>query len=158
LASISSLLANNNHPQLFQFLHDKNPQARQIALENLLPHTPKDATHRTIFFDGLQSSAGLQKAKENTVIRDLKILCRDNLVSMLFASPVFHSSCRNAQAVAHDAFRALVNLSDSAMIHPHLIEPPFFIFLVSYIVVSPSLNYFYLDRSLQFAAPASNPR
>jgi hypothetical protein len=51
-----------------------------------------------------------------------------------------------------------VNLSDSPMIHPHLIEPPFFTFLVSYIVVSPSLNYFYLDRSLQFAAPSSNPR
>jgi len=50
------------------------------------------------------------------VIRDLKILCQDNL------------------AVAHDAFRALVNLSDSPMIHPHLIEPPFFTFLVSYIV------------------------
>ncbi|KAI0285979.1 hypothetical protein BGY98DRAFT_944302 [Russula aff. rugulosa BPL654] len=103
--------------ELFQFLHDKNPQARQIALENLLPHTPKDATHRAIFFDGLQSSTtGLQKAKENTVIRDLKILCRDNL------------------AVAHDAFRALVNLSDSAIIHPYLIEPPFFTFLVSYML------------------------
>ena len=65
-----------------------------------------------------------------------------------FASLVSHPSCRNAQAVAHDAFRALVNLSDSPIIHPHLIEPPFFAFLVSYIVVSPSLGYFYLDRGL----------
>jgi hypothetical protein len=62
--------------QLFQFLHDKNPQARQIALENLLPHTPKDAPHRAIFFDG-------QKPTESTVIRDLKLLCRDNLVRVL---------------------------------------------------------------------------
>ncbi|KAH9992766.1 hypothetical protein BJV74DRAFT_396533 [Russula compacta] len=102
--------------ELFQFLHDKNPQARQIALENLLPHTPKDAPHRSIFFDGLQSHAGLQKPRETTVIRDLKLLCRDNL------------------AIAHDAFRALVNLSDSPMVHPYLIESSFFTFLVSYIV------------------------
>jgi hypothetical protein len=32
------------------------------------------------------------------------------------------------------------------MIHPYLIEPPFFTFLVSYMLVSPSINYFYLDR------------
>ncbi|KAH9967398.1 DUF383-domain-containing protein [Russula dissimulans] len=93
--------------ELFQFLHDKNPQARQISLENILPHTAKDAPHRSIFFDDLQ---------ESTVIRDLKLLCRDNL------------------AIAHDAFRALVNLSDSPILHPHLIEPSFFTFLVSYIV------------------------
>jgi len=88
-------------------LHDKNPQARQISLENILPHTARDASHRSIFFE-----------KENTasVIRDLKLLCRDNL------------------AIAHDAFRALVNLSDSPKLHPHLIEPSFLTFLVSYIV------------------------
>ncbi|KAI9464518.1 DUF383-domain-containing protein [Lactarius psammicola] len=101
--------------ELFQFLHDKNPQARQISLENLLPHTPKDAPHRAIFFDGLQSHTGLQGPKESTVIRDLKLLCRDNL------------------AVAHDAFRALINLSDSPMIHPYLLEQSFLTFLVSYI-------------------------
>ncbi|KAI9508162.1 DUF383-domain-containing protein [Russula earlei] len=102
--------------ELFQFLHDKNPQARKISLGNLLPHTANDAAHRAIFFDGLQSHTGLQKPKESPVVRDLKILCRDNL------------------AIAHDAFRALVNLSDSPLIHPHLIEPTFFAFIVSYIV------------------------
>lgn len=50
------------------------------------------------------------------MIRDLKLLCRDNL------------------AVAHDAFRALINLSDSPMIHPFLLEQSFLTFLVSYIV------------------------
>jgi len=61
------------------------------------------------------------------------------------ASPDSHPSCRNAQAIAHDAFRALVNLSDSPMIHPHLAEPPFLTFLVSYVVVSPSLSWLSLS-------------
>ncbi|KAI0272436.1 DUF383-domain-containing protein [Gloeopeniophorella convolvens] len=102
--------------ELLQFLHDKNPQARQIALENLLPHTPKDAPHRSIFFEGAQSQGGLQKPKESAVIRDLKLLCRDNL------------------AIAHDAFRALVNLSDPPLLHASLTEPSFLTFLVSYLV------------------------
>ncbi|KAH9066564.1 DUF383-domain-containing protein [Lactarius vividus] len=101
--------------ELFQFLHDKNPQVRQISLENLLSHTLKDAPNRAIFFEGLQSHTGLQSPKESTLIRDLKLLCRDNL------------------AVAHDAFRALINLSDSPMIHPYLLEQSFLTFLVSYI-------------------------
>ena len=70
-----------------------------------------------------------------------------------FASPVFHSPCRNTQAVAHDAFRALVNLSDSPIIHPHLIEPPFFTFLVSYIVVSSSLGHFILTEAYSLQHP-----
>jgi hypothetical protein len=65
-------------------LRDKNPQVRQIALENLLPQTPKGAPHRNIFLAGA-SSGGLQnmsqKPKENDIIRDLKLLCRDQLVS-----------------------------------------------------------------------------
>lgn len=62
-----------------QFLHDKNPQVRQIALTNLLGHTPKDSLHRSIFFTGL-GGGGLKKETENDYIRDLKILCRDQLV------------------------------------------------------------------------------
>ena len=69
--------------QLFPFLRDKNPQVRQIALENLLPQTVQGAPHRDIFFAGTQKG-GLQKFKENEVIRDLKILCRDQLVGVLF--------------------------------------------------------------------------
>lgn len=65
--------------QLLPFLRDKNPQVRQIALSNLLPQTPKESPHRAIFFTGLQGG-GLQKSKENEVIRDLKLLCRDQLV------------------------------------------------------------------------------
>ncbi|KAH7906508.1 hypothetical protein BJ138DRAFT_1129855 [Hygrophoropsis aurantiaca] len=102
--------------ELIPFLRDKNPQVRQIALSNLLGHTPKGAPHRdALFFAGLQSG-GLQKARETDIIRDLKLLCRDQL------------------AVAHDAFRALVNLSDSLLLVPSLTEPSFLVFLVSYIL------------------------
>ncbi|KAJ6568368.1 hypothetical protein DFH09DRAFT_1080741 [Mycena vulgaris] len=101
--------------ELIPFLRDRNPQVRQIALSNLLPQTPKDSPHRNIFFDGLKSG-GLKKPKENDIVRDLKLLCRDQL------------------SVSHDAFRALVNLSDSPMLVATLSEPAFLAFIVSYIV------------------------
>ncbi|KII87460.1 hypothetical protein PLICRDRAFT_43099 [Plicaturopsis crispa FD-325 SS-3] len=106
--------------ELFPFLRDKNPQVRQIALANLLAQTPKDAPHRNIFFAGLQAG-GLKKPQEPEIIRDLKLLCRDQL------------------AVAHDAFRALVNLSDSPLLVPHLIEPSFLAYVVSYIINPQSI-------------------
>ncbi|EGN95120.1 hypothetical protein SERLA73DRAFT_77131 [Serpula lacrymans var. lacrymans S7.3] len=101
--------------ELIPFLRDRNPQVRQIALSNLLGHTPKGSPHRNIFLAGLQGG-GLQKPKETDIIRDLKLLCRDQL------------------AVAHDAFRALVNLSDSPLLVPFLTEPLFLNFIVSYIL------------------------
>ncbi|KAJ6617018.1 hypothetical protein B0H10DRAFT_2164537 [Mycena sp. CBHHK59/15] len=106
--------------ELIPFLRDRNPQVRQTALSNLLPQTVKNAPHRNIFFSGLQSG-GLQKRKENDVVRDIKLLCRDQL------------------SVAHDAFRALVNLSDSPMLVATLSEPAFLTFIVSYIINPQSI-------------------
>ncbi|KAG2142846.1 uncharacterized protein EDB93DRAFT_595372 [Suillus bovinus] len=106
--------------ELIPFLRDKNPQVRQIALSNLLAQTPEGSPHRNIFYHGL-GGAGLQKPKETDIIRDLKLLCRDQL------------------AVAHDAFRALVNLSDSPLLVPFLSEPAFLTFLVSYILNTDSI-------------------
>ncbi|KAG2067749.1 DUF383-domain-containing protein [Suillus decipiens] len=106
--------------ELIPFLRDKNPQVRQIALSNLLGQTPEGSPHRNIFYHGL-GGAGLQKPKETDIIRDLKLLCRDQL------------------AVAHDAFRALVNLSDSPLLVPFLSEPTFLTFLVSYILNADSI-------------------
>ncbi|EAU90089.1 cytoplasmic protein [Coprinopsis cinerea okayama7 len=102
--------------ELVPFLRDKNPQARHLALENLLPQTAQGAPYRdAIFLKGL-GGGGLQKAKETDIIRDLKLLCRDQL------------------NVAHDAFRALVNLSDSPALVGPLSEPTFLNFIVSYII------------------------
>lgn len=74
------------------------------------------APHRDVIFLKGASGAGLKKPKETDIIRDLKLLCRDQL------------------NVAHDAFRALVNLSDSPMLVTSLSDPLFVSFLVSYII------------------------
>ncbi|KAL7280325.1 hypothetical protein ACG7TL_005242 [Trametes sanguinea] len=103
--------------ELAQFLRDKNPQVRQIALANLVGQTPKGSPHRDIFYTGV-GGGGLQHPQDNELIRDIKILCRDQL------------------ATAHDAFRALVNLSDNSLLVGVLSEPSFLKFIVSYI-----LNY-----------------
>ena len=58
--------------------------------------------------------------------------------------------------MAHDAFRALINLSDSPLIHPYLLEQPFLTFLVSYIVASLHLGS-YTGTGSWPAAPSSNP-
>ena len=68
--------------QLTPFLRDKNPQVRQIALANLLGQTPKGSPHRDLFYAGLRGG-GLQQTQENDVVRDIKILCRDQLVYIL---------------------------------------------------------------------------
>ncbi|KAJ7065408.1 hypothetical protein C8F01DRAFT_744965 [Mycena amicta] len=105
--------------ELIPFLRDRNPQVRQIALSNLLPQTAKDAPHRNIFLPG--QTGGLQKSKENDIIRDLKLLCRDQL------------------SVAHDAFRALVNLSDSATMAAAMSDSMFLAFIASYIINPQSI-------------------
>lgn len=68
--------------KLLQFLHDRNPQVRQIALSNLLGHSSKDSPHRDVFFAGLRRGSGSQKPAENSCIRDLKLLCRDQLARL----------------------------------------------------------------------------
>ncbi|KZP30490.1 DUF383-domain-containing protein [Athelia psychrophila] len=106
--------------ELIPFLRDRNSQVRQVALSNLLGHTPKGSPHRNIFFSA-NKAGGLNKPKENEIIRDLKVLCRDQ------------------PATAHDAFRALVNLSDSPLLVSSLAEPAFLIFIVSYIINPDSI-------------------
>ncbi|EKM50543.1 uncharacterized protein PHACADRAFT_188105 [Phanerochaete carnosa HHB-10118-sp] len=110
--------------ELLPFLRDKNPQVRQIALQNLLGHTPKEAPLRSIFLSDLRGGG----TQDNDVLRDLKILCRDHL-------SIQHSTTFiSAQATAHDAFRALVNLSDDSLVAASLSEPSFIQFLVAYIL------------------------
>ncbi|KAJ8591022.1 DUF383-domain-containing protein [Rhizopogon salebrosus TDB-379] len=124
--------------ELIPFLRDRNPQVRQIALSNLLGQTPEGSPHRSIFFNDLGGS-GLQKPKETDIIRDLKLLCRDQL------------------AVAHDAFRALVNLSDSPLLVPFLSEPAFLTFLVSYILNADAILADLASMLLSNLSASSSP-
>src|SRR5260221_13014878 len=114
--------------QLFQFLHDRNPEARRLALNHLVGHTPAGSQYRPLFLAGIDSS-------ENEVVRDLKLLCRDHPVCLcaFFSDAKPHES---RQATAHDAFKALVNLSDSSVLAGPLSETNFLAFLVACILVS----------------------
>lgn len=55
------------------------------------------------------------------------------------------------QAIAHDAFRALVNLSDSSLLVASLTEQTFITFLVSYIVVRLTLRITHFNFSTDIA-------
>lgn len=66
--------------QLVDFLRDKNPAVRQIALEHLLGHTPKGSPSRSLFLQGLPD--------EPDAVRSLKILCRDQVVRTSFLSEI----------------------------------------------------------------------
>ncbi|KAI5452890.1 Protein hgh1 [Naganishia albida] len=115
---------------LFEFLHSPNPDARQVALSNLVGHTAKGQAARSIFIpngstptkaqliadeNGAQSkSLSQEELFKIGMLEDLKLLCRDQAV------------------IAHDAFSALINLSDTVIIARHLADEPFLTFLISY--------------------------
>lgn len=105
------------YQELVPFLRDTNPQVRQLALSNLLGQTVKSAPHRQALF--FPSAAQNDKGP----LWSLKLLCRDQTM------------------IAHDAFSTLVNLSDSALVQNQLADDDFLVFLVSYIVVSPSSSF-----------------
>ncbi|KAJ3714524.1 hypothetical protein C8R42DRAFT_646441 [Lentinula raphanica] len=79
--------------EVLPFLHDPNPQARQVALANLVPYTVRGVDGRGVFFRTNNEDEG-KEGREPVAISDLKKLCREGL------------------AIAHDAWKALVNLSD----------------------------------------------
>jgi hypothetical protein len=49
-----------------------------VALDNLVGYTPKGSPYRDIFLE-VVNTGGLQP-KDSSVIRDLKLLCRDQMV------------------------------------------------------------------------------
>ncbi|KAJ9098152.1 hypothetical protein QFC21_004481 [Naganishia friedmannii] len=115
---------------LFEFLHSPNPDARQVALTNLVGHTAKGQAARSIFIpngstptkaqlladkDGSKTQ-GLSQAElfKIGMLEDLKLLCRDQAM------------------IAHDALSALINLSDTLIVARHLADETFLAFLISY--------------------------
>ena len=64
--------------ELLVLLRDKNPIVRQTAVNTLAGYTPRESKFRYIFLEGLNESSG----QDTQVTRDLKILCRDQPVSL----------------------------------------------------------------------------
>ena len=76
-------------------------------------------------------------------MRDLKLLCRDQPVNQSKSSSVLsepHTSWSFVQAIAHDAFKALVNLTDSPIVISALSDTVFLQFLVSYALVGTDFS------------------
>lgn len=121
--------------ELFEFLSSPNPAARQIALQNLIGHTPKNSAHRDIFIPssfaalpGDKTDGGLlpEKRKEGAELDDIKIKAIKDLANL----------CRDQAVIAHDALSALINLTDNLAVARHLADHRFLVWLVSYTAVS----------------------
>ncbi|BEJ13477.1 hypothetical protein CspHIS471_0306510 [Cutaneotrichosporon sp. HIS471] len=112
--------------ELFEFLSSPNPQARHIALKNIVGHTPKNDPKRSVFipssFAALPGESEGLKRKEGAEADDVKVKCLHDLANL----------CRDQGAIAHDAISALVNLSDNLAVARQLATEPFLIWLVSY--------------------------
>ncbi|CAJ0626815.1 3546_t:CDS:2 [Entrophospora sp. SA101] len=92
---------------LLEFLHDNNSNVRKIALEHLLGYTIDTSPYKSIF-----------KRNNFKPIEDLKKLCNDDIPN-----------------IAHDAFKALVNLSSDQEIYKRLNDDDFLLILVTTIMV-----------------------
>ncbi|KAL7422943.1 Protein hgh1 [Cryptotrichosporon argae] len=112
--------------ELFEFLSSPNPTARQIALQNLVGHTPKNAAQRHIFIPSSVASGGggivPVKRKEGAEADDVKVKAIKDMALL----------CRDQAIIAHDALSALVNLSDNIAVARHLTDNDFLVWLVSY--------------------------
>lgn len=94
--------------ELFQFLDSPNPSARHLALQNLVGHTPKNSTNRTIFipstFAGNITTGGgglvPNKRKDGSdedemkakALKDLTYLCMDQAVGFIHFAGSFQPS------------------------------------------------------------------
>lgn len=113
------------HLELLTFLSDSNAQVRQVALANLVGFSAKTNAQRTLLIDRHKGTDGKtlkgRDGKDVDTIEDLKRLCQDQPMT------------------AHDAFCALINLSDSLIVARRIGDGDFLTFLVRYIADPVSL-------------------
>ncbi len=110
---------------MLTFLSDPNAQVRQVALSNIVGFSAKDSPQRSLLISKHKNRDGSpllgRDGKEVDTIEDLKRLCQDQ------------------PTTAHDAFSALINISDSLIIARKIGEKSFLEFLVRYIADPVSL-------------------
>ncbi|CAG8572061.1 3741_t:CDS:10 [Paraglomus brasilianum] len=87
--------------ELLEFLHDQNQDARRLALKALLGYTAPASEFQSIF-----------KSNAMKPVQDLKSLCR------------------NETLIAHDAFKALINLSGDKDVCRELSEDNYIGFVI----------------------------
>ncbi|KAG0149137.1 hypothetical protein CROQUDRAFT_653953 [Cronartium quercuum f. sp. fusiforme G11] len=108
-------MAQDQFEELIEFLHDRNPEVRRLAVHALLPYTAASNPNRTAIFasKSLDRKAGQLKP---TILNDLKNLCEDQHIT------------------AHDALSALINLTDNDTVSEQVADTDFLTFLLATIV------------------------
>ncbi|PWN53032.1 hypothetical protein IE53DRAFT_404844 [Violaceomyces palustris] len=111
--------------EVLTFLSDPNAQVRQVAVTNIVGFSAKTSPHRSLLIDKHKNRDGSpllgRNGKPVDTIEDLKRLCNDQPIT------------------AHDAFSALINLSDSLTVAKRIGDRDFLEFLVRYIADPVSL-------------------
>ncbi|KNZ62503.1 hypothetical protein VP01_1262g5 [Puccinia sorghi] len=101
-------MANDELGELIDFLHDRNPEVRRLAVHGLLPYTTANHPSRSALNTNDTSSRQLKPGSiKPAIIEDLKRLSEDQHIT------------------AHDAFSALINLSDTQPVVEQLCDPDF---------------------------------
>lgn len=113
------------HLELLTFLSDPNAKVREVALSNLVGYSAKTNPQRTLLIEKHKGLDGKplqgRDGKDVDTIEDLKRICQDQPMA------------------AHDAFCALINLSDSLLVARRIGDEEFLSFLVRYIADPVSL-------------------
>ncbi|KAJ9478479.1 Protein HGH1 [Pseudozyma hubeiensis] len=111
--------------EVLTFLSDPNAQVRQVALNNIVGFSAKESPHRSLLISKHKNRDGSpllgRDGKEVDTVEDLKRLCQDQPIT------------------AHDAFSALINISDSLVLARKIGDKAFLEFLVRYIADPVSL-------------------
>lgn len=111
--------------EVLTFLSDPNAQVRQVALQSLVGFSAQTSPQRSLLIGKHTNTDGTpllgRDGKKVDTIEDLKRLCQDQPIT------------------AHDAFSALINLSDSLVVARRIGDPDFLQFLVRYIADPVSL-------------------
>ncbi|PWZ00823.1 hypothetical protein BCV70DRAFT_200089 [Testicularia cyperi] len=111
--------------EVLTFLSDPNAQVRQVALSNIVGFSAKTSPQRSLLTAKHRNRDGSplmgRDGKEVDTIEDLKRLCQDQPIT------------------AHDAFSALINISDSLVLARKIGDKSFLEFLVRYIADPVSL-------------------
>ncbi|SPO24630.1 uncharacterized protein UTRI_01594_B [Ustilago trichophora] len=111
--------------EVLTFLSDPNAQVRQVAVSNIVGFSAKDSPQRSLLISKHKNRDGSpllgRDGKEVDTVEDLKRLCQDQPIT------------------AHDAFSALINISDSLVLARKIGDKTFLEFLVRYIADPVSL-------------------